>query len=566
MFFPMLKGNSNKKSGLNTFGGLNKTENFSLGEFLDMENMTSDKFPSLCPSVRKDAVKINSEITNIQSFVYHGNDEAELSGFTGVADGKFYYQDTYIPLAYSFMEIPKDKKVYLLNYGKEILIMPMLYKYSKKKTKVYPMFPSVSENYLTVLSKGDNDEPIKISFVANSDESWIELGFKVGDSLVIECDEDLYRNLNVYIKEDEDEEVTNTNTVVEAIVKSVTKYSIEVDLYNVKGKVIGVIDTGGNSFDYTFKRTLRVYKRYPEFENACIYANRLWLTTEDGKSIYASAPGKLSELSTFEGLSTDSWYTDVGDTGKFTGITAFRDGIIAFKENRMYHLLGDRPTNFNISKRFSNCGCVDSFSVCQTDTAVYFLGSDGIYEYSGGTPLNIGRNLGIKRYTSGSAFSDGRKYYLSPNGKNELYAYDRATGLWHMEALFNIINGVRIKNNIYLATLNSLLKMSDVYENEWSATLCDITENDIRHKGINDIFIRIENGENSYAEVGISINGGEFKPCGHTDSAGEFTFRVPVRFKKGDKYNIKISGKGASVISGIERSFYIGGGAFTRKG
>ena len=240
--------------------------------------------------------------------------------------------------------------------------------------------------------------------------------------------------------------------------------------------------------------------------------------------------------------------------------------MLVFKENRIYHILGDRPVNFNIAKRFSNCGAIDANTVCQTDTAVYFLGSDGVYEYSGGAPVNISKKLGTKKYLSGSAFSDGRKYYFSCNNEGKLYAYDRTSGLWHIEALFNLCNGVKIKSEVYLSSSDALYRMGDVYENEWSAILCDITEGHMEHKGLNDIFIRIKNNENSYVAVSVAVNGGEFSECGFTDSPGEFTFRVPVRFKKGDKYNIKISGKGSSVIKGIERSFYIGGGAFTRKG
>lgn len=570
MFFPILKGNSGKKSEISAFGGLNLTESFVLGEFSDMENITSDKFPSLCPSVKKDKLLINSEIKNIQGFAYHGDDEIEVSGFTGVADGKYYYQDKHIPFAYDFMKIPVDSKVDLLNYGDKIIIMPMMYVHEYKKNikgqDVYPLFSGSFDDFLTISTNSGDDGTISISFETNSEESWLEMGFTEGDSVVIECDEEGYSRLNVYIKKDKYETGLDYRTIVEAIVKEVSSKKLTLYMYNDSGTLRGVTDDKGNDFTYEFKRTVRVYKRYPEFENACIYANRMWLTAKDGEKIYASVPGNFKEFAKFEGLSTDSWYTEVGDEGRFTGITSFKDGVLAFKENRIYHILGDRPVNFNIAKRFFNCGAIDAKTICLTDTAVYFMGSDGIYEYSGGNPVNISKTLGIKKYLSGSAFSDGKKYYFSCNGDGKIYAYDRSARLWHVEALFDLCNGVKIKSEIYLASKDSVFKLSDIYENEWSAILCDITEKSMEHKGINDIFIRIKNSDNSYARVSVSLNDGEFSECGFTDTPGEFTFRVPVRFKKGDKYNIKISGKGNSVIKGIERSFYVGGGAFTRKG
>ncbi len=568
MFFPMLKGNSEKKSVISAFGGLNLTENFQLGELVDMENMASDKFPSLSPSVKKETVEINPEIKNIQGFLYHGDDKTEMSGFTGVADGKYYYQDRRIAFAHSFMEIPKDVKVDLLNYQDKIIIMPMMYvheyKDEFKKNTVTPLFSGVFNEYLIVCTTSNCT--VEISLDNYSSKSWIKLGFLKGDSVVIKCTDENYSRLNVYTDEEYDP-TFSYSVVVKAIVKEVTDKTLILYTYNRTGNLQPVVDYLGNYFVQEISNTkIRVYKRYPEFENACIHANRMWATTKNGKEIYASALGDAKEFLKFQGLSTDSWYTEVGDGGKFTGLIPFKEGILAFKENRIYHILGDRPVNFNIAKRFSNCGSIDPKTVVTTDSAVYFLGSDGVYEYSGGTPVNISRSLGVRKYFSGNAFSDGRKYYISFDGENKLYAYDREKGLWHIEALFNLKSGIKIKSEVYLASSDFLYKMSGVYENKWSATLCDITENSMEHKGINDIFIRIKNGDNSYARLEVSVNGESFSECGFTDSIGDFTFRVPVRFKKGDKYSIKISGEGNSVITDIERSFYIGGRAFSRKG
>lgn len=569
MFFPILEGESKKKSQINTFLGLNRTEMARVGELSDMENITSDKFPSLCPSVKKENFSVNSEIKNIQAIGFQG--EGGISGFTGVADGKFYYKNEEIPFMYDSMEIPKDKNVELLDFGEEIIIMPAFYSYSyknpEKSGKVYPMNTGVYAGWLYVYSRGDLDMPVEISFTDGSAQSWIEYGFKVGDSVVVECDEYKYDYLNVYVKENEYEQVGDYKRMVKAIVTAISDRTLTVTMYNDDGKVYGVSDYSGNAINNIgFNGSLRVYKRLPKLSHGCIYQNRLWVTTEDGKYIYASKPGNPKELTDFSGLSTDSWYTLVGEKGKFTGLVAFRDGVVAFKESRIYHIFGDRPKNFNIAKTFSNCGSIDENSIAVTDTSMYFVASDGVYEYSGGNPIKISRNLGAVRYKSANAFSDGRKYYFSPNNENKLYAYDRESGLWHIEGLFKIMGGIKIDGFVYFITPDKVLKMTDIYENEWSATLSALTENDMRQKGISNIFLRVENGENSTVSVAVSHNGGEFKECGFTNEVGEYTFRIPVRFKKDDKYNIKISGKGSSVIKAIERSFYIGGGAFTRKG
>ncbi len=564
MFFPEMKKGAEKKSLISVFGGLNRGVDTALGELCDMSNLTSDNFPYLSVSADKYKVEFDAKFNRVQGFI-----PFEELKFTGVADGKFYYNNSEIPFAYSFMTIPKDAKIQLINFADSIIIMPYLYvfeyKNAEKNNKLYPLTPGIYNSYINVDTGGANRSPITVTLDGYT-KTWAELGIKSGDSVVIQTDEEQYSQLNVYISKDKYDIPTNYNTVAEAIVVSATDDTLKINMYDKDGDVMNITDTRHEIIDYTFKHTLRIFKKYPKFKNACIYANRLWVTSENGETIHASAPGKPGEFTDFSGLSTDSWYTEVGESGMFTGISSFRDGVVVFKENNIYHFYGDRATNFNIAKKFSNCGCVDEKSVCETDTAVYFLSNDGVYEYSDGNPENISRKLNLKNCVSGNAFSDGKKYYISLNGEKRMYVYDRTYGLWHIEGDFLMDSGAEFKNSIYFVSTNEVLKMSDTAGNEWYAILCDITEKTMEQKGINDIFIRAENSENSYIEVYVRTNDGDFKLCGNATEPGEYTFRIPVRFKKGDKYSIKISGKGNAVIKDLERSFYVGGGAFTRKG
>lgn len=569
MIFPYLKGHSQKKLQTFAFGGLNKNPYSSVGEFAEMKNMSADKFPYLSPCAKKCTVQINSNIKNIQGFIAPGDKSQEFLGFTGVADGVFYYQNTPIPFAYSFMSIPEDEETELVNISDRIIIAPQMYCYEYKNTKknkrVYPLPKGFYDAYLTVISASDNNLPITIKKDAVG-KNWEEEGFAVGDSVMIETDDENYSSLNVYVPEDKYDRDAPSEVIFDAIIESITDFTMKVKLFNYDGRIINPVDSRNEYINHEFKGTLRVYKRFPKFKNICANLNRIWATTKDGESIYASAPGDIYEFSRYDGLSTDSWYTNVGDYGSFTGITAFRDGVVAFKESNIYHIYGDRPTNFSVAKRFSNCGCIDAKTVCETDTSVFFAGADDIYEYSGGAPIGIGKNLNIKNFSHGAAYANGKKYYLSLNGENKLFVYDRNYKLWHIEGDFDILGGVTFKNKLYFATASSILSVSDEYSDDWSATLCDITEQSMEHKGINDIFIRVQNGENSEISVWVSQNGGEFKLCGKSEKSGEYTFRVPVRFISGDKYSIKFSGKGSCIIKDIRRSFYIGGGAFTRKG
>lgn len=563
MFFPVMNKGTEKRSVISVFGGLNRCENAAFGEMQNMHNLSSDKFPKLCASRQKIKVDYGFEFNRIQGFL--PSDEA---GFTGVADGKFYYNGSEIPFAYSFMAISADAELQLIRFSDSIIIMPYLYvfeyKNKEKNTKLYPLTPGIFNSYIDVDTGGTDKSPITVK-LDGYPKTWAELGIKSGDSVVIQTDEELYSTLNVYMPENK-YDIPDSSSVADAIVVSATDDTLKINMYDKDGNVLNIQDKNHEIIDHTFKHTLRLFKKYPRFKNACIYANRLWVTSENGETIHASAPGKPGEFTDFSGLSTDSWYTEVGESGAFTGISSFRDGVVAFKANNIYHIYGDRATNFNIAKKLSNCGCVDEKSVCESDTAVYFLGNDGVYEYSGGTPENISRKLDFKSCTEGNAFTDGKKYYISPNGEERIYVYDREYGLWYAEGDFLMKSGMAFKNKCYFVSKNEVFTEGDAFSDEWFGILCDITENSIGQKGINDIFIRAEIGEGAYAEVFVRSDDEAFKPCGRAEQEGEYTFRVPVRFKKGDKYSIKISGKGNVVIKDIERSFYVGGGAFTRKG
>lgn len=569
MRFPYLEKESEKRLQTSVFFGLNRTESAGFGELSDMVNITSDKYPNISQSAKLNTVQINSEIKNIQAVIKPPESENELLGFCGVADGIFYFNNYQIPFAHSFMEIDKDSDVVLLNYCDMIVILPQMYcfqyKNPDKNTKVYPMLPGSYDEFITVTTTGAAGETITFKKESLS-KTWEEIGFFAGDSLMIETDEENFSALNVYRAKDRYDNGKGAKVVYNALITGISGHELKVQMLNSDDKVIGITDNKNEAIKYEFKKTLRVYKRAPLLDCACIYANRIWGVEKNGECIYASAPGKPYEFSKFSGLSTDSWYTEVADAGPFTGIETLHDGVVAFKERKIYHIFGDRATNFNIAKQFSHIGCIDKNSITKNDSSVFFASNDGIYEYFGGDPVNISRNIGIDRYFNVSAFSNGRKLYMSINNEPKIYVYTMGMGLWHIEAEEMMRWGFVFKNELYFLTSNGLLKQSENFHNNWSVTLCDITENDIRQKGINDIFIRTKNFENSSIYVFVATNDDDFRLCGMTDSPGNYTFRVPVRFIKGDKYKIKISGEGSSYIKDIQRSFYIGGAAYTRKG
>ena len=577
MQFPIINTKTEKHIYTNAFGGINKTEFATPSEFSYMKNMSSDCFPALSQSVKKDAVQINADIKEIACALSPGYSASEMVGFTGVADGKFYYQNKYIPCRYPFMSLKGAKQ--LIDLGGRIIIAPQMYSYEYldevKKGFILPLAEGCYDQQMAkVYSTTSGSRLTSFNINSQSSDTWAKLGFSVGDSIIVKVTDENDKELEVIPLENK-YEACGTYQIVSAVVASIDGHKMDVHMYNKKGEdsTIYQKDQYGNevvfSTDYSKSDVtgdIIVYRYIPEMNNICLHKNRLWGTSKSGNKIYASAPANPSQFFALSGLSTDSWFTEVDNSGEFTGIRPFGGNVLAFKENSIYHIFGDRASNFNIPKVINNCGCIDSRSICETDTAIYFLASDGVYEYSGGAPKNISKNLGISEYFSAGAFSDGKKYYFSPNDEEHVFAYDREKRLWHTEAMFNLVCGIKFNNKIYFYAKDKMYKNSDSFDVPWEVVFCDITEESFEHKGINNIYLRIKNSENSYAEVFVSSGDASPVFCGRTDEAGEYTFRIPVRFKKGDRYKIKISGEGKCLITALERVVYKGGRAETRKG
>lgn len=78
------------KSSVFNFYGLNRTRRTSKGEFSDMENMSTLEYP--CAAPRGKRLKVVSDIGDVQlALPPLVSDTAEITGFTGIANEKFYY-------------------------------------------------------------------------------------------------------------------------------------------------------------------------------------------------------------------------------------------------------------------------------------------------------------------------------------------------------------------------------------------------------------------------------------------------------------------------------------------
>ncbi len=560
MKFPIIESHGLPSVFQTVFSGLNVREYTEPGEFSYMKNLTSDKYPYICPSAKKERVQFNTTFENIQAICPAR--DGTISSFSGVADGKFYYKGKNIPLKYSFMSMSAEDEITLVDCGGKIIIHPYMYSYEydndSTNSYVYPLNDGVYYKIIDVYC-GNSSGDAQFTIVDGDD--WGKV-FTVGNYIDIWVADKVYAELCPdYMESKYDSR--NTTQIVKAIITEINNNKMKVRFYNKYDVLRTPREANSrNPIDFEFDPgDLAIFKYIPPFSHICASKNRIWGVHLHGEGIFASAPGDFSSFYNFAGLATDSWYTEVDSSSKFNGICSFREYILAFKSNTIYQIYGNTGLNFSLAKQITNCGCITT--ICETGNSVYFLNYDGLYEYSGGLPYNISEKLNLK-CESGFGFTDGKKIYLSVNDTDILYAFDITRRIWHVEDSVRIRHGFKLGNIIIYGTNSKMFKSTEEYSNSWEAQTADIYEDITQHKGINNIFLKLYNNENSWVEIFVSTNDEDFVSCSKITKPGDFTIRLPVRFKKADKYKIKLHGEGNTVVKGIERIVYVGGGAVTR--
>lgn len=556
MFIPEIKTNAGR-AYMTQFQGLNRQERSEANELSDCMNVTSDAYP--CIASVKIPEKVISQ-ADIQAVIAPKYSTEEITSFTGVSGGRFYYKGEAIPFESSDMSLSGE--VQLADFNGTIIMCPSMYYFSYVPDtdsgniikKVRKMEKGVYEQTATVRGKEIEDDNGNVTDY----ENYISISgvdfedyFSSGDSVFIEGFSD-EKNNSLYI--DSKYETADDDRIMSAVVSKVKGSKLYLRLYNRKGKQIIFTDASGES-------GISVYIKIPTMNCVTVHNNRLWGTNPNGEQVYASKIGDPFNFFTFSGLASDSWYSEVGTAGDFIGIVSYRDNVIAFKRDYIHHIYGDKPINFNIPKQLSDCGCIDIRSAVEVGTVLYYLGYNGFYAYAGGQPLIISDKL-AKSYKSACAWTDGIKYYVSAtdtDGSAELLVYDTRYNIWLRQGDIQAVGYFRWHNETYAASSDSVYNISRGEYGEWSVTTSRIDEGIVDKKGAFDIFVYAELDEGSEMTVSVKTDGGFWRECRRVQYSGLKAVRIPVRFVQGDYYKIKISGKGKAVIHGLERAAATGG-------
>ncbi|MBE6935625.1 MAG: hypothetical protein E7458_03895 [Ruminococcaceae bacterium] len=310
----------------------------------------------------------------------------------------------------------------------------------------------------------------------------------------------------------------------------------------------------------------------PELSYICVHNHRLW-GVHEGR-IWCSAPG---DPQNFElppdgaeeaGLDPDlyAWMTEVGSPGDWTGIVSYSGAVLAFQENLVYKVVGDRPGSFTVSTyHIAGIQPGSHQSAAIVNEVLYYKGSGGVYAYSGYTPSLISENFGQRQFRDAVGGTDGTRYYLSMRddaGDWQLYCYDTVRGVWLREdglhaAAFSLYDG-----RLYCAAeeAGTILSFGGPVEAgiPWQAVSTPFYEDSFRRKRLTKLLIRAELPAGSTIRVAISYDGGDWQELYNTRAPRWRVAILPVRPKRCDSFRLRLMGEGDVTIRGIAREYLLG--------
>lgn len=295
----------------------------------------------------------------------------------------------------------------------------------------------------------------------------------------------------------------------------------------------------------------------PDIDYACTLDNRIWGVK--GDNIYATALGKYDDWTTFAGVNTDAYAIDTGTNGDFTGIASYKGAVFAFKEDRIFKLFGNNPSNYQLIE-ISRMGCTNHKSICEINGTLLWLSPQGVCAYTGGAPEVISENLNDS-YVSGVGGGNGRYYYLSlySGSTYSLYVFDTWKGVWMQEDNLSVKDFALLDGFVYALSDNKIYKFNSGNERvSWEAITKEYTEEINNKKGHSELMFRVDLEAGSALQVYVRVDNGSFSLVKSYSTNNLSSFRVVVPVRRADHFQIKLVGIGEGKIHQMTRKFNVG--------
>lgn len=505
------------------FKGYNHQIGAGDGELYDMENLTGDFYPVLSP--RRKRYKI-AQLTKPNGFYTH-------DGLYWV-DGTGFYENGELR-----GEVTDGKKRFA-SLGAYIVILPDKRYYNRLAQE----FGDIEAEWTgsAVIQDGTYaEEKAEANTIYAEGVDWGSL-FRVGDGVEISgCTAHEENNTPIIIRE------------------------IDGDYLRFYENSFTIGESGDREEALTVRRAM------PDMDFLCENENRLWGCRED--TIYSSKQGDIFNWNAFDGTAKDSYAVNVGSAGDFSACCSYLGYPIFFKEDHIYKVYGDKPSNFQVMSSASlGVDVSGGNSPAVAGEVLFYLSRAGIVAYSGGIPQNISAPFGDQRFRNAVGGSDGVKYYVSMedvSGKWHIFVYDTLRGLWYREDGREIVN-FGWNGELYFLDKDGTLWLGGnarvVPEGaeaeeavESLAEFGDFVEGNPNKKGVSKLQVRVELMENASVTIEMQFDrDGCWREVQTLTATRKRSYYLPIIPRRTDNFKIRIRGIGDWKLYSLVRESYSG--------
>jgi hypothetical protein len=579
-------------SVISTFGGINENIEAGTGEFADMKNMSTRDYPAL--STRRARGEIIATYPGIKAFLIKNGKTFYIK------DGKAYYGDAEVA------DVSDTEPKLVVGMGAYIVEFPDKFMYNTADgtlTQLEASYDQAAAITLEPLSYGSAYTKINATGIGNS--------FSTYDNVTIEgCALEDY-NATKIISDAGTDYIVVTGALDEFDDVATGAECLTVLSYNSDTKAVTVSETmtetqqaelagktvfiGSTKFTIAKVPSARILslesvdsikpkknqkiqaicktipsgmtfkRKCPDIDFLVERDNRLWGCSSANHEIYSSKLGDPKNWYNYEGLSDDAYAATIASDGEFTGIGKYSSYLIFFKEDKAHILRGDKPSNYSISEKAMpgvKAGCDGSIE--NIADALYYVGSDGVYAFTGGQPQKISENLtGSIADAVSSQYEN--KLYMSCKyaGVQSLLVYDPRYGIWDKEddTVFKFAQLSSGTLHYIDISDNHLTIAGDTDEViEWMAESADMSESSIDMKYISKIRLNVMMEVGSYIEVYAQFDSGDWARKGYIMSTSHKTYNIPITPKRCSKWRFRLTGRGQFKLLAISRDVEGGSG------
>lgn len=317
--------------------------------------------------------------------------------------------------------------------------------------------------------------------------------------------------------------------------------------------------------------TITISRSVPDMDFVCEAQNRLWgckYGLVDGKTvneIYGCKLGDCKNWNVFMGVSTDSWAASVGSDGQFTGAINHLGHPTFFKENCIHRVTisayGAHQISDTVARGIQKGS---SESAVIVNDILYYKSRSDVCAYDGSLPETVSGPLGKVQYYNAAAGCLGEKYYVSMKDSSDVYhlfAYDTSRGMWMHEDNTRARFFAKLDDDLYFynVTTGKLMTIAGTEgtlesEVEWEAVSGILHYEYPDQKYVTRYDIRTKLDPSSTIEVYIQYDSsGRWEYQGTIRKPGTGSFVIPVRPRRCDHLQIKLSGTGDFKLFSIAR-------------